>query len=87
MDQYLIAIYMVTAIQMKLVSGFNRGKELKKKYTLGNNLHNETSRNSNVISKILSHSLTLFNLVQTPAQVNAIYFQKYTYISLQNFTI
>jgi len=30
MDQYLIAIYMVTAIQMKMVSGFNRGKELKK---------------------------------------------------------
>jgi len=29
-DQYLTAIYMVTAIQMKLVSGFNRGKELKK---------------------------------------------------------
>ena len=73
MDQYLTAIYMVTAIQMKLVSGFNRGKELKK-YTLGNNLHNETSRNSNVISKKLSHSLTLFNLAQTPAQVNAIYF-------------
>jgi len=27
MDQYLTAIYMVTAIQMKLVSGFNSGKE------------------------------------------------------------
>jgi hypothetical protein len=45
MDQYLTAIYMAMALQMKLVSGFNRGeKEFKKKCTLRNNLHNETSK-------------------------------------------
>jgi len=43
LDQYLTAIYMVTAIQMKLMRGFYRGKELKK-CTLENNLHNETSK-------------------------------------------